>query len=77
LKIIAKNWSLFESQFVTCLGSKRGKDKSLSFMDKLNEIRRLVGHPLKVHVSGYEFSAEETSFLADVDSLALKRRAAI
>jgi hypothetical protein len=69
--IIAKNWKLFERHFSAC-GVSGGKEKCLSFFDHLNEVRRLIGHPLKVHVSGYSFSPEQEMLLVDVDGLALK-----
>jgi hypothetical protein len=67
--VMHKNWSLFEQHFrnAKCEG---GKDKSLAWMDKLNELRRLVGHPLKKHVAGYSFSDEERQLLRDGDELA-------
>ena len=66
---IHKNWTLFESHFrnAKCEG---GKDKSLAWMDKLNELRRMVGHPLKKHVSGYSFSEQDQQMLRDCDELA-------
>jgi len=70
-KIIAKNWRLFEPHFAVVTAS-RGKGESLRFFDGLNEIRRLIGHPLKMHVSGYNFSEEQRKLLAHVDDLALK-----
>jgi hypothetical protein len=68
--IIANNWRLFEPHFLA-LGSRGGKDKSLQFLDRLNEVRRLVGHPLKMHVSGYSFSPDERTLLVEADRLAL------
>lgn len=67
--IMEKNWKLFEPYFAA-LGRHGGRDKCLAFMDRLNEIRRLIGHPLKMHVSGYEFSSAETNLLVEVDQLA-------
>jgi len=58
-----KNWKLFEDHFRS-IGSQGGKEKSLAWTDKLNDLRRLIGHPLKKHVSGYIFSREEQDFLA-------------
>jgi hypothetical protein len=71
--IMAKNWSLFEPH-LRAVGRQGGKDKSLEWMDKLNELRRLVGHPLKKHVAGYTFSPEESQLLAECDSLTLRLR---
>jgi hypothetical protein len=70
-RIIDGNWKLFEIYF-TNIGVSGGKARSLSFFDRLNEIRRLIGHPLKMHVSGYAFSAEEQLFLEEIDELVLK-----
>ena len=68
--IMRKNWAVFEPHFIRA-DRKGGKDKVLSFVDKLNELRRLTGHPLKMHVSGYSFCADERAFLEDADSLTL------
>ena len=67
--VMHKNWSLFEPHFrkAQCEG---GKDKSLGWMAKLNELRRLVGHPLKKHVAGYSFSDQEGQLLRDADDFA-------
>jgi hypothetical protein len=71
-----KNWSLFEQHFrnAKCEG---GKDKSLGWLDKLNELRRLVGHPLKKHVAGYAFSDLEAQMLRDADDLAKRLLASL
>lgn len=66
-----KNWNLFEGAFTT-VGLKGGKEKILAFMDRLNEIRRFVGHPTKMHASGWEPTAEDTEFLGYVASLMLR-----
>ena len=69
--LIEKNWASFESllQSVGCDGGKRSV---LSWMNQLNELRRFLGHPLKRHVSGYEFSIEERKLLRESDKLAQK-----
>lgn len=69
--VITNNWKLFEQHFLA-EGLKGGKAKSLEWIDKLNEIRRLVGHPLKKHVAGYTFSADECRLLAECDDLNLR-----
>jgi hypothetical protein len=71
--VIAKNWPLFEPH-LRAEGCQGGKDKSLEWIDKLNEIRRLVGHPLKKHVAGYTFSTEESQLIAECDTLTLRLR---
>jgi hypothetical protein len=53
-------------------GCEGGKEKSLAWLDRLNEIRRMIGHPLKNYVPGYKFSDEEKRFLAHCDDLVLK-----
>ena len=69
--MMEKNWKLFDPHF-TAVGKRGGKDKSLGFLDRLNEVRRLIGHPLKMHVSGYTFSPEEKQLLQETDVLALQ-----
>jgi hypothetical protein len=72
--IMSKEWDLFK-EHLRAVGCEvdRGKDKSLSWLDRLNEeIRRLVGHPSKKHVAGYEFSTEEREFLRHCDELVRK-----
>jgi hypothetical protein len=64
--IMERNWGTFEAHF-TALGQHGGKGKCLAFMDGLNEVRRLIGHPLEMHVSGYEFSLAEKALLKEVD----------
>jgi hypothetical protein len=71
LKAIMKgHWALFERHFVEANVSG-GKDKTLAFVDRVNELRRLTGHPLKIHVSAYVFSSEECIFLENADTLCL------
>ena len=67
-KLIQDNWKLFEKplRFAGCEG---GKDKSLAWMDKLNELRRFVGHPLKAHVAGHEFSLDDIRTLKECEEL--------
>jgi hypothetical protein len=71
--VMAKNWLLFEPH-LRAVGRQGGKEKSLEWMDKLNELRRFVGHPLKKHIAGYTFSAEESRLLAECDDLTLRLR---
>jgi hypothetical protein len=71
--LIAKNWPLFESH-LKAEGCQGGKEKSLEWLDKLNEVRRLVGHPLKKHVAGYSFSSDEARLLTDCDDLTRRLR---
>jgi hypothetical protein len=69
--VIAKNWPLFEAH-LRAEGSQGGKDKSLEWLDRLNVIRRLIGHPLKKHVAGYAFSPDESRLLAECDALVIR-----
>ncbi len=66
--IMEKQWKLFE-QHLRAEGCEGGKEKSLAWLDRLNEMRRLVGHPLKKHIAGYKFSTDEIGFLANCDDL--------
>jgi hypothetical protein len=69
--IMERNWAIFQPKF-EAVGLTKTKEKALSFLVRLNELRRLVGHPLKMHLSGYQFSAEELAFLREADRLVLK-----
>jgi hypothetical protein len=64
--LIQKNWLKFEDH-LRSVGCDGGKEKSLAWLDKLNELRRLVGHPLKKHVSGYSFSDDEKDLIRQCD----------
>jgi hypothetical protein len=66
--IMTKEWGLFEPH-LRAAGCERGKEKALAWLDRLNEIRRLIGHPLKKHVAGYAFSADERALLERCDKL--------
>jgi putative tryptophan/tyrosine transport system substrate-binding protein len=41
-------------------------------VEQLNAVRRLIGHALKMHVSGYSFSSDEVALLTEMDGLALQ-----
>jgi hypothetical protein len=69
--IMSKEWKLFESH-LRAAGCEGGKDRCLAWLDRLNEIRRMVGHPLKKHVAGHSFSDEEQAFLKGCDDLVRK-----
>jgi hypothetical protein len=71
--IIGKNWPLFEAH-LRAEGCQGGKDRSLEWLDRLNEIRRLVGHPLKKHVAVYTFSSDECQLLKNIDDLTMRLR---
>ena len=69
-EIMAKNWKLCEPHFAA-LGRHDGKEKTLGFLNRLNEVRRLVAHPTKMHVSRYTLSPDERQLLSESDALAL------
>ncbi len=69
-KIIYRNWRFFQSYFVA-IGEKRGKDGALGWIDKLNEIRRFLAHPLKAHIAGCTLRDSEVHSLTEADSMAL------
>ncbi len=71
--IIEKNWPLFEFHVRAVVGAE-GKHKCLKWLSKLNELRRLVGHPLKRHVAGYTFSAEDQILLREANDFARRLR---
>jgi len=64
--IMTANFANFEAALKS-VGYEGGKKRSLEWMDRLNKTRRLVGHPLKRHIAGYDFSSEECSFLTQCD----------
>lgn len=66
-EIIRANFTKFEA-LLKAVGWTGGKDNSTSWLVKLNEHRKLSAHPLKAHVGGYVFSADDMAFLKDVDS---------
>jgi len=66
--VMEKNWQLYGPVFQLVLGGGT-KNASLRWLNELNELRRLVGHPLKKHVSGYTFTEEEQALLREADAL--------
>jgi hypothetical protein len=66
-----KQWKLFESH-LGAEGCKRGKEKSLAWLDRLNGLRRMVAHQLKKHIARYEFSKADEVFLSECDDLAIR-----
>jgi len=61
-QLIQKNWQLFEAH-LRAAGCQGGKDAALAWLDQLNELRRMVGHPLKKAISGYNFTAKDRDLL--------------
>ncbi len=68
-KIIDHNWSTFKPYFAA-IGEKRSKDGALAWIDELNEIRRLLAHPLKAHIAKYTLRDSEVRSLREADSIA-------
>jgi hypothetical protein len=66
--VMEKNWQLYRPLFQLVQGGG-GKDASLHWLTQLNELRRLVGHPLKKHVTGYVFTEEDQALLREGDAL--------
>jgi hypothetical protein len=67
-KLIQDNWQEFEKHLRSA-GCQGNKDKSLAWMDKLNELRRFVGHPWKAHVAGHQFSTDDLRVLKECEEL--------
>ena len=64
--LIEKNWNLFEFDFKRS-GDNAGKSKLLSWLNRLNELRKYIAHSLKQHVSQFQFSTEDLDFLKSCD----------
>lgn len=64
-------WDLFQHYFAA-LGKTGGKSKALAFMDRLNDLRNVIKHPTKRHLSGYRLTWEDEAFLLEVDALISK-----
>jgi len=60
-RIMAHNWPLFENDMA--YGGGRGKEKGTEWMVKLNDIRKVVMHPAKGLVVGFE----QLAFLQQLD----------
>ena len=68
--IIEKQWSLVFQPYFKQIGESQGKDKAVAWIDKFNELRRLVAHPLKAHLADYSMSSQEIAFTQEVDDRA-------
>ena len=68
--MMEKNWLLFQPYFKKN-SEAQGKDKSLSWLDKCNELRRLIAHPLKAHLADYSLTSEEIELALYADDRAL------
>jgi len=54
----AENWNIFKIYFDIPFPREKGQSKNLKWMDKLNELRRIVAHPHK-----RSFKADDLEFL--------------
>ena len=63
-KIMDKNWSVFGGA-LGAVGWKGGRAKSVAWVNRLNDLRRLVMHPLKQYVAGREMSQDDREFLSE------------
>jgi hypothetical protein len=68
---IKSNWPTFQPYFEAA-GFKGGKDKSLNWIDSLNELRRFSAHPLKMELSGYQLPNDDIRKLRECDEIALR-----
>ena len=57
-KLVEKNYEAFKTYFDIPLAGEKGYAKNLKWMDKLNELRRIVAHPHK-----RAFKSEDLEFL--------------
>ncbi len=72
---MGKNWPLLERYFVNN-GKRGGKDNSLKFMVRMNELRRYYGHPTKKYVANFSYSDDDRAFVLEVDAFVLALGAA-
>jgi hypothetical protein len=68
---IRNNWAICQPYF-QAIGLHSGKDKSLDWIDSLNELRRFFAHPLKMELSGYKLPDDDIRKLRDCDGIALR-----
>jgi hypothetical protein len=66
--IMEKQWKHFDAHFAA-VGHRGGRDKSLSWVGRLNELRNMLAHPAKMHLSSDHFSKEDKEFLIECDEL--------
>lgn len=62
--LIEKNWTLFEPILIS-VGIDESKNKAMSWVNRFNDLRKYVAHALKQHISNFQFSAEDISFLKE------------
>jgi hypothetical protein len=62
-KIIEKNWQHFGPIFRDA-GEASNKGKALSWMDRMNELRKFLAHPARAHVAGKTLSEDDVAFIA-------------
>jgi hypothetical protein len=69
--IMESNWKLFMPHFVDA-GSSSGKENALRWLDRFNEVRKMVAHPLKAYMAAYKLSEAELASVKDADLLCLR-----
>ena len=70
--IMEKQWKYFEPAF-RGVGVEGGREKCLAWMDKLNEIRTMGAHPLKMHLARHRHFLQRTArFQVQWHALVLK-----
>ncbi len=62
--LIEKNWTLFEPILIS-VGIDESKNKAMSWVNRVNDLRKYVAHALKQHISNFQFSVEDISFLKE------------
>lgn len=60
--LVEKNWKYFEEDFLVD-GGVQSKKKAVSWLNRLNELRKYVAHSLKQHFANFEFSSGDFEFL--------------
>lgn len=69
--IIEDHWNLFAPLF-SAVGLPSNRSQSLAFMNTVNQLRRILAHPLKRHVAKHEFSDVELLELSKADDIAMR-----
>lgn len=69
--IIEDHWNIFAPLF-SSVGLPSNRSQSLAFMNVVNQLRRLLAHPLKRHVAKREFSDAELQELSKADDIATR-----
>ncbi len=69
--VLKNNWQIFATTFSRA-GKSGGANKCLEFMDRVNEIRKLVAHPVKEDYSPTKLGQVELQFLTEVSEFVLR-----